>query len=148
MSPLPNEVVLNRELSAQLNQPVIKIEVLDVSPGDELRICFQSHADEWRQGLWLGVDGQLEVAGTRSDQMELWTDTAPKQVDVKVIDTRDGLLRLYNIWDSGRGRRRESQSATSGMLKHEVGDVLEYRCNDIGRNPRFDRLAFEIRRLK
>jgi hypothetical protein len=91
----------------------------------------------------LAVDGELEVAGTRADQMELWTDTAPGTVSVRVLNSKDGLLRLYNVWDSGRGRRRESQSATSGMLREPVSaSTTIYRCNDIGRDLAFNKIVF------
>jgi hypothetical protein len=149
MSPasLPSGVVLNRELTTATGQDVIKIEIVEVAEGDELEVSFREQHSEWRQGVWLAVDGELEVAGTRADQIELWTDTAPDSVTVRVLASKDGLLRLYNIWDSGRGRRRESQSATSGMLKEDVSaDAAVYRCNDIGREPSFDKLVFQLRR--
>ena len=64
-----------------------------------------------------------------------------------VVETQDGLLRLNNIWDVGDWRKRRSGSATSGMVK-EAGDdgATVYRCNDIGLQPRFDKLVFAIRR--
>ena len=57
----------------------------------------------------------------------------------------DGWLRLYNIWDSGRGLGPfESQSYTSGMLVTRQGDWLRYGCADIDA-PQFDRLTFLLR---
>ena len=59
---------------------------------------------------------------------------------VEVLQT-DGLLRLYNVWDSGRGHRPfESQSATSGMLASDG----TYRCSDIALDPAFDCLTFAV----
>jgi hypothetical protein len=142
---LPPQAVLNRDLSAAVGQDVIKVEVVEVAAGDELQVSFKEQHSQWRQGIWLAVDGELEVAGIRADQIELWTDTAPATVDVRVAASGDGLLRLYNIWDSGRGRRRESQSATSGMLKEAAtADRTVYRCNDIGRDPLFNKFVFEL----
>ena len=143
----PSEVVLNSQLTAELGKPVLKIDVIQVSPGDTFSIAFKSQSGDWRQGIWLAVVGEIEIAGERAAQLTLWTDTAPSQFDVTVLRTEDGLLRLYNLWDSGRGYRRESQSATSGMLKETSGAVTTYRCNDIGVKPTFDKLVFEVRRV-
>lgn len=143
---LPARVVLNSELTEQVGEAVVMFEVLPIKDGDTLVITFVSQSSTWRQGIWLGVEGELDVNGVSADQMTIWTDTAPPAVTVKVLRTSDGLLRLYNVWDSGRGYRRESQSATSGMLKEEKDDAELYRCNDIGRNPTFDKLVFEISR--
>jgi hypothetical protein len=144
--PLPSEPVLNRELTNELGTPVVKFEVIPIAPGETLKVGFKGTSGEWRQGIWLGVDGELEIGGTRADQFEIWTDTAPSSFEVKVLNTHDGLLRLYNIWDSGRGRHRESQSATSGMLKEAMNGRVVYRANDIGRQPKFDKLVFEVSR--
>ena len=142
---LPSQPVLNDELTAALGKSVIKLEVIPVREGETLRVTFQSTASTWRQGLWLGVNGDLEIDGVRGDQFEVWTDNAPPSFEAKVVRTEDGLLRLYNIWDSGRGRRRESQSATSGMLKEVRNDgAILYRSSDIGVQPRFDKLVFRV----
>lgn len=143
---LPSEPVLNRRLTTQVGKPVIMLEVIPVDSGETLHVTFKSQSGGWRQGLWMAVDGELEVAGQRADQFEIWTDTAPPTFDVSVLRTADGRLRLYNIWDSGRGQRRESQSATSGMLKETTSSRTTYRCNDIGVDPNFDKLVFEIDR--
>ena len=123
------------------------IDVIHVGAGETLAITFKGQSGGWRQGIWLAVVGQMQIAGVAGDQMTLWTDTAPSKVDVNVIRSEDGLLRIYNIWDSARGLRQESQSATSGMLKQANGDVVTYRCNDIGFHPTFEKLIFEIRRV-
>jgi hypothetical protein len=81
----------------------------------------------------------------RGDQFEVWTDNGPPSFEAKVVRTEDGLLRLYNIWDSGRGHRRESQSETSGMLNEVRNDgTVIYRSSDIGVRPRFDKLVFRV----
>jgi hypothetical protein len=143
---LPSEPVLNDNLTGEVGQPVVMLDVIPIVPGERLRVSFKGTSGQWRQGIWLGVDGELEIAGTRADQFEIWADTAPPSFEVMVLRTQDGLLRLYNIWDSGRGRRRESQSATSGMLKEERNGTVVYRANDIGRKPQFDKLVFEVSR--
>jgi hypothetical protein len=143
---LPNEPVLNEQLTTAVGRPVITFEVIGVSDGDRITVRFIGKSGNWRQGIWIGVAGALEIHGTRADQFEIWADTAPPEFTVDVVRAEDGLMRLYNIWDSGRGRRRESQSATSGMLKEVVGHRTRYRAHDIGFEPAFDRLIFELER--
>jgi hypothetical protein len=86
------------------------------------------------------TDRGLLVNDQKCGSVELWTDTAPTQVEIE-CKTSDGLLHLYNIWDKGRGR--ESQSNTSGMLVEETA-TKRYRCNDIGFETKFDKLVFTI----
>ena len=141
---LPSEPVLNRELSSQLGRPVLKMDVIGVRSGEELLLRFISQSGSWRQGVWVAVAGEITANGVTADQFELWSDTAPREVRLTVAKTGDGLLRLYNIWDSHRGRRRESQSATSGMLKEVRDSTARYSCNDIGLDPLFNKLVFEL----
>jgi hypothetical protein len=93
----------------------------------------------------VGTEGTLSVEGRRSATFVLWADTAPRPVEIEVLAT-DGMIRVYNVWDSGRGLGSfESQSATSGMLASELPDgSRRYRCADIGPGPGFDRLAFRV----
>ena len=57
----------------------------------------------------------------------------------------DGLLRIYNIWLSGRFPGHESQSATSGCVVDEVEGDRIYRCNDIRQDAAFDKLVLRLR---
>jgi hypothetical protein len=143
---IPSKRLLNSELTTEVGRPVVRLEVVDVSEGETLEFAIASTSGSWRQGIWLGVHGELEVAGARGDQLVIWTDTAPKPFQVRVAKTEDGLLRFYNVWDSGHGRLMESQRATSGMLVDEANGLVTYRCNDIGLSPKFDKLVFEVRR--
>jgi hypothetical protein len=137
---LPVERVLNRRLTEAFGRDVVKMEVLPIAAGQTAQVRFLETASAWRQGIWIGTEGLLEVAGARDSQLILWTDTAPSEVRVFVIET-DGWLRFYNIWDSGRGLSPyESHSATSGMLV----SGLRYACSDIAEDPEFDRLSFSL----
>jgi hypothetical protein len=90
------------------------------------------------------TDGVLRVAGVEAPQLDIWTDTAPSAVEVECVAT-DGLLRFYNIWQSGRRPGVESRSATSGMLVENLGDGWRrYSCNDIALQPDFEQLIFRI----
>ena len=94
---LPSKTVLNSQLTAQLGKPVVMLDVVPVAAGETLHVTFASQSGDWRQGIWMAVDGELEIAGQRAGQMELWTDTAPRAFDVKVLRTTDGRLRLYKL---------------------------------------------------
>jgi len=143
---IPKGRHLNSSLSAELGQEVVQFESLPLAAGDHLTLSFEETNSDWRQGVWLGTEGELRILNQRDDQFVLWTDSVPPDVEI-VCERTDGELRFYNVWDSGRGHGRESQSATSGMLVEELPDGgLRYRCNDIGLNPRFEELAFVVRR--
>ncbi len=141
---LPPEPALNLDRTKALGVPVLSIDMLTVTPGRILEFAFLSHSGDWRQGIWIGVNGHLEVGAIKADQLVLWTDTSPRRIAVDVARTDDGHLWLYNVWDSHRGRRCESQSWTSGMIKQPTEMGAVYRCNDIGLSSDFDKLVFEV----
>lgn len=86
------------------------------------------------------------MARTSSPALVLWSDTTPEPAELDIVET-DGKLVFYNVWDSGRGLGAfESQSATSGMVVDRLADGwTRYSCNDIGRDPQYDRLVFRVR---
>lgn len=126
---------------------VILIETVDCAPEDRFSLRFESAEPRWRQGVWLAVDGELAVSGQASSQILLWQDTAPDHIEIDVRSTGDGLMRLYNVWDSGRGRGRESQRRTSGMVRQPLPDGYRYHCSDINPAPTFEALVFSLVRL-
>ena len=144
---LPPRVV-SSVLTVPGRREVLKIDAVEACPGDRFGLQFEDSNSAWRQGVWLGTEGTLEIAGKRAPQFVLWADTAPNLVEIACVET-DGLLRLYNVWNSGRKAGEfESQSHTSGMLVEHLPDgSSRYRCNDIGDEPDFTRLIFRIRRL-
>ncbi|MBY5162883.1 hypothetical protein [Salsipaludibacter albus] len=142
---LPSAPVVNSALMGPEGEVVLMLDVVSVGSGAGFNITFEQVASEWRQGVWLGTDGILQVDGARSPHIVLWQDIAPASTHVRLLEG-SGDLRLYNVWDSGRGiKDHESQSATSGM----VVETLErgsrrYRCNDIGYDPSFQKLVFTL----
>lgn len=120
------------------------IDALPVSAGAIVRIAFEPINSVWRQGVRLLTVGALRVAALKSPQMDVWTDAAPPVADL-TVDATDGLLRVYNVWQSGRRPGVESQSATSGMLVERLGEgSFRYSCNDIGTEPDFRKLIFRL----
>lgn len=123
---------------------IILWEVLDVENSQSIRVKFISCNSEFRQGIWIATDKGIEINGIIYPQVNLWQDTAPKEIILK-CHTKVGLLSFYNIWDDGDGR--ESQAHTSGMIVEQIDNVLIYHCNDYGIDTNFDKLVFSIEKL-
>lgn len=123
------------------------MDVLPLEAGGSYALDFVAVRSPWRQGVWLGTTGELEINGQRSSQFVLWSDSAPHTVTITCRSTDTGRLTVYNVWDSRRGySEMESQSATSGMLREDLEDgSVQYRCQDISVKPVFDRLTFRLR---
>jgi hypothetical protein len=133
---------LRSKFFAEQGQPeVLKWDVLDLAPNTDIAITFVQARDR-RQGIWMRSEGGLIVDGSRYQQIELWTDTAPPQVQLTVA-AKDGRLHLYNVWDPGTGSR--SQGYRSGMIKEAIPGGYRYHCNDTGMDVDFERLVFELR---
>jgi len=123
---------------------VIKWEVQLVSDGQEVKLTFLSKNSPYRQGIWLKTDKGIEVMGQTFPSIELWEDTAPKEVFLKCF-TDNGLLSFYNIWDKGEGKK--SQLYSSGMVVEHKDKQIIYGCNDIGFETNFDKLVFSLEKL-
>ena len=129
------------------DREVVLIETVPCSAGDRFSLTFESVEPRWRQGVWLAVDGELVAGDQTTSQVVLWRDTAPDQVQLEVRSTGDGLMRLYNVWDSGRGLRPwESQSHTTGMIREIVAGGFRYHCSDINPDASFRALVFTLTR--
>jgi hypothetical protein len=136
---------LNQELSESVGREVVKIEALPVSDGQPIRLLIESCSSTWRQGVRFVTAGLLSVNGVKAPQLDLWIDTAPPSVEI-LCEQTDGLVRFYNIWQSGRRPGVESRSATSGMVVEVLDDGWRrYSCNDIGFDPEFTKLVFRVR---
>lgn len=144
---LPSERLISSAFLGVLDREVALLDVEAVHAGDIIELSVLSTNSKWRQGVWLAVEGELLCGGAAASQLVIWSDTAPPVAKIEVVRSQDGLLRLYNVWSSGRlgTGSFESQAATSGMLKESQPDGSAiYRCQDIGREPRFDAIAFRL----
>lgn len=138
------ERIYNTAFMKKNIENIVKWEVLEVSDGQSIRLTFISCNSEFEQGIWIATDKGIEINGSVYSQINLWQDTAPKQVILK-CHSNVGLLSFYNIWDDGDGR--ESQAHTSGMIIEQKDNVLIYHCNDYGFETDFDKLVFSIEKL-
>lgn len=136
------EPVVNKSFPAGDN--VIIWDVINVFSGQVLKISFISKNSLHRQGIRIAVDrgdGVLEVNGVTGKAMDIWEDTAPREVFV-TCTTDTGLLSVYNIFEIEG--RRYSQTDYSGMIITAEHNKRTYRCNDYGRESGFDKLVFSI----
>lgn len=141
---LPHKRVLSTAFKEKGRSDVVKLDVFPVNDRDLVKLVFESMNSPWRQGVWLKTDDYLVVNEQQCPSVQVWQDTAPREVLVE-CRTRNGLLHLYNIWDKGNGR--ESQSWTSGMLVEELPTGRRYFCNDIGIETSFTKLIFRVERV-
>lgn len=126
---------------------IILWHVLDIKPDQLIKINFISKNSKNRQGIRLAIDvgeGYIEINGQRNKGFELWEDTAPKEFTARCV-TKEGLISVYNIWDKGKGR--QSQILTSGMILETNGNKYTYHCNDFGFDTNFDKLIFSVEKL-
>lgn len=142
---IPDRVMFNTALTELFGEPVILMDALPVEPGDRLRIEFVSATSARREGIWLGLEGMGVLDGAAGAQFVLWAgQDRPPQSILTIHSTEDGLLRLNNIWDGGRGAL--SQTDFCGMLRVDDGVTSTYRCTDVGTTPTFDSLVFTVSR--
>lgn len=145
VSMLPKNRVLSDAFADKCDHEVVLMDFIPASAGDKFDLTFEEAQSDWRQGVWLGADGIIEVAGAVSASMQIWTDNAPETTRIKVNEVNGGLF-LYNIWDRGHGP--QSQAHTSGMLIEEIEDGWRYSCQSINLNPLFDDIQFRIKRVR
>ena len=137
--------IYNDEFEGRDN--VIMWDVLKIENEQTIKITFMSKHSKNRQGIRLGIDtgeGYVEVNEVKSKSIELWEDNAPREFLCKCVSS-EGLLSVYNLWDKGKGR--QSQLLTSGMIVEQKDNILIYHCNDYGYETNFDKLVFSIEKL-
>jgi hypothetical protein len=126
---------------------VIQWDVQKITAEQLIKLTFLSKNSPYRQGVRIAIDagkGEIEINDIKAKRIELWYDTAPQEVILK-CKSSEGLLSIYNIFDTGWGRK--SQMYKSGMLIEEQGNKIIYRCNDFGETDRFDKLVFSISKI-
>jgi hypothetical protein len=126
---------------------VVKWDVQKIHNEQLIKITFLSTNSKDRQGIRIAIDvgkGSIELLGKQFKDIELWADTAPKEVILK-CKSEEGLISIYNIWSGKSGRN--SLSYHSGMILEENNKKIVYHCNDHGINNKFDKLVFSIEKF-
>jgi hypothetical protein len=138
---LPAAPILSNAFLEKGIDGVVLWDVIEVNKKNKIQIKFQSENSEWDQGVLLmsnlGFDINDELL---TNPIEIWFND--KNVFELTCYSDNGLLHVYNIWNRGKGR--ESQSWTSGMIISQIGNIRLYQCNDIGYGEKFDKMIFSI----
>lgn len=141
---LPGRLVSDR-VTGPDGERTYMIETLSVEAGARVRVVFESSADNWRHGLFVGTDGVLRFEDAICGSYTLWTDTSPAEIVLEVVSTH-GSVVFYNIWDRSQRGGFSSQSYTSAMLREELEDGwIRFCCQDFGLAVDFTSLVFKIR---
>lgn len=122
---------------------------LSVEQGDRVDVTFERFASSPVQGLRLALKekgGQLEIGGHRSADFVLWTDTAPRHVQVLIADGRkNGHLVVWNVWrDAKHGTTLYGVNNAAIDVAEETATGAVLRCSDGWLGPDFDDLVVRL----
>ena len=124
---------------------------LAVEKGDVVRVRFERWVASPVQGVAVFFReqprGELEVAGVRAKRMLLWTDTAPRDVEVHVVKAkRGGEIGIRNVWrDLKYGSTMSGMSCAAIDSRQEPDGSLLLACSDgWGSEPNFDDLVVRV----
>ncbi len=116
-------------------------------PAKECKIRYRilSTDSEWRQGMALQTEGELEFeSGEIFDRgwADIWEDVLDWEGEF-ICRSKNGLLDLKNIWDTGNGCV-ESWHNGAAMWIEEISGGRRYHCNDGHFDDDFTDLVFEL----
>jgi hypothetical protein len=122
---------------------------LQVEQGDRVDVIFERFAPSPVQGLRLALKekgGQLEIGKQRSTDFVLWTDTAPRHVQVLIAKgKRKGHLVLWNVWrDAKHGTTLYGVNNAAIEVAEQSATGAVLRCSDGWLGPDFDDLVVRL----
>lgn len=113
-------------------QQVFNIYRRNVKNGQAVSIHILKHANQPDQGLRLKiVGGTLLVNGQELEDVVLWLDTAPADVEIACCIAKPsthGELRIWNCWRSDTGTT-QAWIGNAGMIVEEERDGATLRCS-------------------
>lgn len=73
---------------------------LPVSAGDAIELRFRDFVRQPVQGLVLDCSlCKGEIGGRKAQKFQLWTDTAPERVSVRILRAKAGArISMFNVW--------------------------------------------------
>jgi hypothetical protein len=116
-------------------------------PLKEIKIKYRiiSTDSEWKQGVAVKTKGTL-VFDTdnvlKKGWMLIWEDISPLE-DEFICRSKNGLLDVKNIWDTGNGVV-ESWINGAAMWYEEIPNGRRYHCNDGHFDDDFNDIIFEL----
>lgn len=123
---------------------------LAVESGDKVSLTFERFERLPVQGLRLALEaqgGQLEIFGQRASEFVLWTDTAPREVQVVITtaNNKKASLVLWNVWrDTKHGTMLYGVNNAAMDVIPEEGLGALLRCSDGWLGPDFDDLVVRV----
>lgn len=121
---------------------------LPVSDGDHVGIKFLRYASTPVQGLGLTAERcQLRVVSITSSNVVLWTDTAPRDVEIRVVKAKPGArLGLMNQWrDAKYGTTLMGINNAAMEFQPQSDGSVVLRCSDGWGEPDFNDLVVRLR---
>ena len=99
------------------------------------------------QGLGLKAKNcSLVVTGTKGRSIGLWTDTAPRRVEVRVENVRtDAVIRFFNQWrDEKYGSTMYHLNNAAMEIDQQPDGSFVLKCSDGWSSPNFEDLVVRI----
>ena len=95
-----------------------------------LKFNFLEINSEWKQGFILKTRGSFKVNQNSiiKNAIVLWEDTAPNEF-VLNVDSKDGVLLVYNVWDFGDGVTQAWHNGAAINIERSFSKKV-YHCND------------------
>lgn len=116
-------------------------------PRTQVRLRYRiiSTSSEWKQGLSFQTKGVIVSSdGNRITKgwADVWEHRAPWE-DHFTCSSRNGLLDVKNIWDTGKGCV-EFWHAGAAMWIEDIPNGRRYHCNDGHFDDDFEDIIFEL----
>ena len=121
---------------------------LPVQAGNVVEIRFRDFKRVPVQGLAIDCDDcMVEVAGTRSRKFQLWTDSAPERVCLKVIRAKPmAKLALFNVWTDPDHSTMLYRLNNAAILPESGSDGwVTLNCSDGLGPPEFGDLVVDLK---
>lgn len=131
-------------------RPNARVEYgIPVQTDEQLRLVFESANSDWKQGVTLRTVGVLSIEGVKYRRgAVIFQHENKREVDVRVVESKDGILWVWNVWDnrSEPPRATLSKVGECGMLVEGLPDGLRFLCNEGRDDDDYDDLIFRIER--
>ncbi len=116
-------------------------------PEGEVRIRYRilSTNSEWRQGISLSTEGELEFGEGQiisKGWADIWEDHLDPEGDF-ICRSKNNLLDVKNVWDTGNGCV-DSWYNGAAIWIEEIPNGRRYHCNDGHPDDDFDDIVFEL----
>jgi len=121
--------------------------------GDRWFFDFESFTSAPVQGLMVAgreKTTRLQIEAHRAQQFVLWTDSAPRHVELSVVSARNGAsIGFWNVWrDEKHGTMLYGLNAAAIDVQKHDNDSITLHCSDGWRGPDFRDLVVRIRKIQ